>query len=79
MPAVLTFHKKMAPYESSWLVMLKALLVNDISLNDLMNLVLKTDAPRNGSKIYWLESHQFNVSKFHIRYLFHCQRLRIRL
>lgn len=63
MPAVLTFHKKMAPYESSWLVMLKALLVNDISLNDLMNLVLKTDAPRNGSKIYWLESHQFNVSK----------------
>lgn len=61
MTSILTYHRKTAPYESSWLIVLKILLINDISIALLMELVLRRDVPAVESKFYWWESLQFNI------------------
>ncbi len=61
MTGILTYHKKMACYESSWLIFLKALIINDISIKDLISLVVKRHVPIVESQIKWSESFQFNL------------------
>lgn len=59
---VLTFPRQVAPYESSWLIMVKVVLINDITLRDLLSLVLKPESRRRGVTPNWQESHQFDIA-----------------
>ena len=62
MGSILTYHRKMAEYESSWLIFLKALTINDISLKDFCSLVDKKDVQVRAANFQWAESHQFNLT-----------------
>lgn len=62
MSAILTFHRKIAVYESSWLIFVKALRINDISTRDFISLVAKKQKPQSTlANFDWLHSHEFDV------------------
>ncbi|MEX0297210.1 hypothetical protein AAH995_28545 [Pseudomonas putida] len=54
MSYILTYPKKIAPYESSWMMYLKVLLNNDISMDDLQGLIAKPGYLR--SRFLWYSS-----------------------
>lgn len=60
MASILTYHRKMADFESSWLMLLKALTINDISLRTFYSIITKKELNITSSKLRWNESHQFN-------------------
>ena len=62
MGSILTYHRKMAYFESSWLIFLKALIINDISLRDFISLVERDNIQVRRANSRWCESHQFNLT-----------------
>lgn len=61
MGGILSYHQKMAGFESSWLILLKALVINEISAGEFISLVVKKQSPPiTASRFRWDESHQFN-------------------
>lgn len=62
MSVILTFHRKMAPYESSWLIFIKSLRINDISLKDFVSMLVNKQKPQiTVANFRWLESYDFDV------------------
>lgn len=70
MTEILTYHRKMAPFESSWLILLKALTINDISLGLFVSIATKKDIKVSAYTLRWYESFQFSSPAL-------CQSLRL--
>lgn len=62
MSVILTFHRKMAAYESSWLIFVKALMINDITLKEFTTLIQKKQIHQPSlANLRWLDSGQFDL------------------
>jgi hypothetical protein len=51
----------MACYESSWLIFVKAILINDINTNEFCKIICKPDVKVSPSIFHWWESHQVEI------------------
>jgi hypothetical protein len=51
----------MVCYESSWLIFVKAILINDISTKEFFKIICKPDVKISPSVFHWWESHQVEI------------------
>ncbi|WP_447802899.1 hypothetical protein [Pseudomonas serbica] len=58
---ILSFPKKIARFESSWLLFVKALLINEINTNDFFSIINKLPIKITPSCFHWWESHQVDL------------------
>ncbi|MGL6244155.1 hypothetical protein [Pseudomonas sp.] len=58
---ILSFPKKMVRFESSWLIFVKALMLNDINTNEFCTIICKPRFKVSPSIFHWWESHQVDV------------------
>lgn len=64
MKYVVTFPRRLQPYESAWGLQVRALSINDISLAQYFRLVGSTAAGKSLSQVNWCCSGHFNLELF---------------
>lgn len=58
---ILSFPRKMVRFESSWLIFVKVLMLNDIDTNEFCQIICKSRFKISPSIFHWWESHQVDV------------------